>query len=92
MRSEDAVFVGGPMHGRVLPVLLGVHGRPPRHYEIPVPAASGGPPTVYVYRLQPAHVSPKLGLPRGWRYVHEPDGRPGLRVRARLPWGRGKGS
>ncbi|MEE1927603.1 hypothetical protein V1J52_05265 [Streptomyces sp. TRM 70351] len=84
MRSEETVFVGGPMDGRVLDVLLGVTGRPPGRYEIPVPDPAGGPPTVHVYRLEAAAVS-RLGMPRGWRYVHDPEGRRGG---PRWPWRR----
>lgn len=88
MRSEESVFVGGPLDGRVLPVLTGVNGRPPKNYEVPVPSADGdGPTVVHVYRLEPAAFTRRLGLPRGWRYVHEPDGRP--RGRLRWPWSRG---
>ncbi|MBB1254935.1 hypothetical protein [Streptomyces alkaliterrae] len=83
MRSEDTAFVGGPLDGRVLPVLLGPTGRPPKFYEVPVPSADGGEPVVYVYRLEVAGVSKRLGLPRGWQYVYEPEGRP---RRVRWPW------
>ncbi|HWM35970.1 MAG TPA: hypothetical protein VNS49_02480 [Streptomyces sp.] len=86
MRSEETVFVGGPMDGRVLPVLVGVNGRPPKNYEVPVPAPETGRATVHVYRLEPAGYSRRLRLPRGWRYVHEPDGRP--RGKPRWPWSR----
>ncbi|MGH3311537.1 MAG: hypothetical protein ACRDP3_13285 [Streptomyces sp.] len=89
MRSEDTEFVGGPLDGRVLPVLVGVNGRPPKHYEVPVPGPEKNPKTrttVHVYRLEPARVSRRLRLPTGWRYVYEPDGRP--RGRLRWPWSR----
>ena len=76
MRSEDTAFVGGPLDGRVLPVLLGLTGRPPKTYEVPVPAPGGGTETVHIYRLEPAALSRRLRLPRGWRYVHDPEGRP----------------
>ncbi|MEE1938796.1 hypothetical protein V1L54_05110 [Streptomyces sp. TRM 70361] len=85
MRSEETLFVGGPMDGRTLPVLLGPTGRPPKHYEIPVPDPAGGAPTVYVYRLEAVTGSGRLAaLPRGWRYVYEPEGRP--RGGPRWPW------
>ena len=71
------------MDGRVLPVLLGPTGRPPTTYEVPVPDPESGEPTVYVYRLEAATVSKRLGLPRDWRYVYEPDGEP---RRFRWPW------
>lgn len=87
MRSEETLFVGGPLDGRVLPVLTGVAGRPPKSYEVPVPATEeGGAETVHVYRLEPAAYTRRLGLPRGWRYVHEPEGRP--RGGPRWPWSR----
>ncbi|WP_327392895.1 MULTISPECIES: hypothetical protein [unclassified Streptomyces] len=85
MRSEDTSFSGGPLDGRTLPVPLGPTGRPPRSYEVPVPDTDGGTPTVYVYRLEPARVN-RLGLPRGWKYVYEPDGRPDGGPLSRLPW------
>ncbi|MBD3933677.1 hypothetical protein IF129_19230 [Streptomyces chumphonensis] len=75
MRSERTTFVGGPLDGRVLDVLLGPTGRPPKWYEVPVPDAAGGAPTVHAYRLEAAGTG-RLGLPRGWRYVYEPEGRP----------------
>lgn len=84
MRSEETIFVGGPMDGRVLPVLVGANGRPPKTYEVPVPSADGDSDTVHVYRLHPASLTPRLGLPRGWKYVHEPDERP--RGKLRWPW------
>lgn len=64
------------MDGRTLPVLLGPTGRPPKRYEIPVPDADGGPPLVHVYLLEAAGVN-RLGLPRGWKYVHAPEEPPG---------------
>ncbi|MBA0051562.1 hypothetical protein E0L36_11850 [Streptomyces sp. AJS327] len=85
MRSEETAFVGGPLDGRVLPVLLGPTGRPPKHYTVPVPG-DGEPETVHVYRLEPARLSPRLGLPRGWKYVYEPEGR--QRTGLKWPWSR----
>ena len=72
VKSEDTPFEGGPMDGRVLPVLLGPTGHPPKTYRIPVPDAAGGPPTVLVYRRVPAAHSKRLGLPQGWKYVFHP--------------------
>jgi hypothetical protein len=86
MRSEETSFVGGPLDGRVLPVLVGANGRPPKTYKLPVPSGESGGDTVYVYRLEPARFTKRLGLPRGWQYVHEPDGRP--RGGLRWPWSR----
>lgn len=87
MRSEETLFVGGPMDGTVLPVLVGATGRPPKTYEVPVPADDDEPAAVHVYRLEPATRTPKLGLPRGWHYVHEPGAAP--RGKPKWPWSRG---
>ncbi|MFI6208875.1 hypothetical protein ACIBAI_21110 [Streptomyces sp. NPDC051041] len=85
MKSEDTPFEGGPMDGRVLPVLLGITGHPPKTYRIPVPDPRGGPPTVLVYR-RVERGQGRPGLTRRWKYVHDPEGRRG-RVR-RWPWSR----
>ena len=73
------------MDGRVLPVLLGPTGHPPRTYRIPVPDAAGGPPTVLVYRRVPRGHSKRLGLTQGWKYSYDPEGA-AQGVRARWPW------
>ncbi|SEB55461.1 hypothetical protein SAMN05428945_0388 [Streptomyces sp. 2224.1] len=73
MRSENTLFVGGPLDGRVLPVLVGATGRPPKTYEVPVPHDDDRPPTVHVYRRVPARVG-RLGLPSGWKYEYAPEG------------------
>ncbi|MER5785551.1 hypothetical protein ABT104_28135 [Streptomyces mobaraensis] len=86
MRSEEVPFEGGPLDGRVLPVLLGPTGHPPKVYEVPVPDAAGGPPTVLVYRRAQAGVTRRLGLPRGWKFVYDPEGRRSEGVR--WPWSR----
>lgn len=72
------------MDGRVLPVLLGPTGQPPKTYRIPVPDAAGGPPTVLVYRRVPRGHSKRLGIPRGWKYTYDPEGR--ARGGPRWPW------
>jgi hypothetical protein len=84
------------MDGRVLPVLVGPTGHPPKTYRIPVPDAAGGPPTVLVYRRVPRErsegVAPRvrerlrdrLGLPRGWKYRFDPEDTSG--GRPRWPW------
>ncbi|MGP3924705.1 MULTISPECIES: hypothetical protein [unclassified Streptomyces] len=88
MRSEQTPFVGGPLDGRVLPVLVGATGHPPKVYEVPVPDPLGGEPTVFVYRRVPAGYSKRLGLQRGWRYEYAPEGKPGHSLK--WPWsGRG---
>ncbi|MFI9762017.1 hypothetical protein ACIHFB_29280 [Streptomyces sp. NPDC051963] len=84
MKSEDTPFEGGPMDGRVLPVLLGVTGHPPKTYRIPVPAPDGGPPTVLVYRRVPRGRGKRLGLTQGWKYEYDPEGKSDSRLR--WPW------
>jgi len=95
VKSEDTPFEGGPMDGRVLPVLVGPTGQPPKIYRIPVPDAGGGPPTVHVYRRVPrghtVGVPPRerrrawgrLGLLRGWKYEYDPTGKVD---RPKWPW------
>ncbi|MFE9682917.1 hypothetical protein [Streptomyces sp. NPDC006285] len=84
MKSEDTPFEGGPLDGRVLPVLLGPTGHPPKVYRVPVPDAAGGPPTVLVYlRVQAGTGGGRLGLHQGWKYAYDPTGRAG---RLRWPW------
>ncbi|WP_437084840.1 hypothetical protein [Streptomyces sp. enrichment culture] len=85
MKSEDVPFEGGPMDGRVLPVLVGMTGHPPKTYRIPVPGGDGRPATVLVYRRVPREDGPRLGFAR-WKYVHAPEGAP--RSRVRRPWSR----
>ncbi|MCX5204239.1 hypothetical protein OG897_22655 [Streptomyces sp. NBC_00237] len=75
MRSEKTPFVGGPLDGQALDVLTGPTGNPPKWYEVPVPDAGGGPPTVYAYERRAAGYSKRLGLQRGWKYVYVPEGR-----------------
>ena len=84
MRSEETPFVGGPLDGRVLRVLVGATGQPPKTYEVPVPDEAGGPPTVHVYHRVPAATSRRLGLIRGWRYEYAPEARP--RSGPKWPW------
>jgi hypothetical protein len=84
VKSEDTPFEGGPMDGRVLPVLLGITGHPPKTYRIPVPAPDGGPPTVLVYRRVPRAQSRRTGLTRGWKYAYDPHGP--AAGRPRWPW------
>ncbi|WP_316959364.1 hypothetical protein [Streptomyces sp. TRM68367] len=83
MKSEDTPFEGGPMDGRVLPLLLGPTGHPPKTYRIPVPDPDGGPPTVLVYRRVPRGQG-KLGLTRQWKYEYDPEGKHGSRLK--WPW------
>ncbi|WP_371917108.1 hypothetical protein [Streptomyces sp. IMTB 2501] len=84
VKSQDIPFEGGPMDGRVLPVMLGPTGHPPKTYRIPVPDPDGGPPTVLVYRRVPRGHSKRLGLIQGWKYQYDPDDTSGGRLR--WPW------
>ena len=71
VKSQDTPFEGGPMDGRVLPVLLGMTGHPPKTYRIPVPDPAGGRPTVLVYRRVPRGHSKRLGLTQRQMRVRE---------------------
>ncbi|MDQ0789154.1 hypothetical protein QFZ63_002941 [Streptomyces sp. B3I7] len=87
MKSADTPFVGGPLDGRVLPVLLGPTGHPPKTYRVPVPDAAGGEPTVLVYRrVQYGRGGPPW-LSQGWRYEFDAAGDTGGRG-PRWPWSR----
>ncbi|MFP1626630.1 hypothetical protein ACLB9X_15985 [Streptomyces sp. 5K101] len=90
MRSENTPFVGGPMDGRALPVLVGPTGHPPKWYTIPVPQDDGSPPTVHAYRRVPAGYTKRLGLQRGWKYEYAPEGVE--RRELRWPWSKPKGT
>ncbi|GAA2530778.1 hypothetical protein GCM10010423_27740 [Streptomyces levis] len=83
VKSEDTPFEGGPMDGRVLPVLLGITGHPPKTYRIPVPDPDGGEPTVLVYRRVPRGPG-KVGLTNRWKYAYDPEGTPTRRLN--WPW------
>lgn len=89
MRSERTAFVGGPLDGRVLPVLCGMTGHPPRTYPVPVPAEDGGEPTVYVYRRVLSPGPQRLRATR-WRYEYDPHG--AADDGPRWPWRRGRGT
>lgn len=89
VKSEDTPFFGGPLDGRVLPVLLGPTGHPPKTYRVPVPHPEGGEPTVLVYQRVAAPPSPRLGLHRGWVYEYDPEGDP--RGGPKWPWTRRRG-
>ncbi|MFF9499072.1 hypothetical protein [Streptomyces sp. NPDC014656] len=84
MRSENTPFRGGPLDGRVLPILLGATGHPPKWYEVPVPAHDGRPPALHAYRREPAGHTRRLGLQRGWVYEYAPEGRE--RRELKWPW------
>lgn len=85
MRSEETEFVGGPLDGRVLPVLVGLFGNPPKTYSVPVPGEEGEPPTVYVYHRLP-NPDPSRRRVARWRYEYDPVGRV---ERPKWPWSKG---
>ncbi|MFJ5263943.1 hypothetical protein ACIQAC_26120 [Streptomyces sp. NPDC088387] len=84
VKSEETPFEGGPMDGRVLPVLLGITGHPPKTYRIPVPDPAGGPETVLVYRRVPRAASGRVGMRDRWKYTYAPDGVPESKLK--WPW------
>ncbi|MEV5977204.1 hypothetical protein [Streptomyces sp. NPDC052114] len=84
MKSEDTPFVGGPLDGRVLPVLLGPTGHPPKVYRVPVPDDAGGEPTVLVYRRVAADPTRRLSLSPKWRYEYDETGDKGSGLK--WPW------
>ncbi|MEU9441065.1 hypothetical protein AB0D42_09100 [Streptomyces sp. NPDC048304] len=84
VKSQDTPFEGGPMDGRVLPVLVGPTGHPPKTYRIPVPDPDGGEPAVLVYRRVPRGHSRRLGLVQGWKYQYDPEDASG--GKPRWPW------
>ncbi|MQS06766.1 hypothetical protein [Streptomyces alkaliphilus] len=86
MKHEPIPFIGGPLDGRVLPVLLGMTGRPPKEYRVPVPGPDGSVAEEHVYRLEARGHTRRLGLVRGWRYVYDPE--PAPRQGPRWPWSR----
>lgn len=90
VKSEETPFVGGPLDGRVLPVLVGPTGHPPKTYRVPVPAPADGPPTVLVYRRVPLARTRRLGLHLAWKYEYDPDGRP--RDTPKWPWSKSRRS
>ncbi|MFF0448336.1 hypothetical protein ACFYT4_18330 [Streptomyces sp. NPDC004609] len=89
MKRENTPFIGGPLDGRVLPVLVGATGHPPKWYEIPVPNDDGTPPTVHAYRRVPAGYTKRLGLQRGWTYEYAPEGKE--RRELKWPWSKPPG-
>ncbi|MFF1377179.1 hypothetical protein [Streptomyces sp. NPDC058308] len=84
MKSEDTPFVGGPLDGRVLPVLLGPTGHPPKVYRVPVPDDAGGPPAVLVYRRVAATPERRLSLTPKWHYEYDAEGDAGGGLK--WPW------
>ncbi|MFE0427205.1 hypothetical protein [Streptomyces sp. NPDC058953] len=89
MRSEKTPFVGGPLDGHVLDVLVGPTGHPPKWYEVPVPQDDGRGDVTHAYRREPAGYGKRLGLPRGWKYVYVAEGREPRELK--WPWSKPPG-
>jgi len=85
VRHEDTEFVGGPLDGKVLAVLTGTTGQPPRVYSVPVPAPEGGPEVVHVYHreLNPA---PRATRRTRFVFVYDPEGRRKPDGGLKWPW------
>ncbi|WP_354639967.1 hypothetical protein [Kitasatospora camelliae] len=71
MKSTDTEFVGGPLDGKVLPILLSPFHNVPKVYRVPVPAHGGNPESVLVYRRAKEYGA--KGRWR-WRYEYDPEG------------------
>ncbi|MFE9427976.1 hypothetical protein ACFYNO_34045 [Kitasatospora sp. NPDC006697] len=69
MRSADTEFVGGPLDGRVLPILLSPFNAVPKVYRVPVPAYGNRAAETLVYDRAKVHDA--KGRPR-WRYEYRP--------------------
>jgi hypothetical protein len=77
MRHEATEFVGGPMDGRVVEVIVGMTGQPPREYVVEV----GGERHVY---HREAGVKGESRTP--WVFRYDVEGRPA--PRPKWPWTR----
>ncbi|WUH91034.1 hypothetical protein OG900_13590 [Streptomyces sp. NBC_00433] len=67
MRHEECEFVGGPLDGRSIEVIVGMTGQPPKAYTVPAGELT------YVYHR--AHG--ERGKNRTpWVFVYAPDGKP----------------
>jgi hypothetical protein len=87
VRHEKTEFVGGPLDGRVLDVLVGMTGQPPRVYTVPVPAREDEPEREYVYHREPSP-GPREDRRTRWVFVYDPTGeKPDQRLK--WPWTKG---
>lgn len=69
MRSADTEFIGGPLDGRVLPILLSPFNAVPKVYSVPVPAHGDVPAQTLRYERAKAYSS--KGRAR-WQYEYVP--------------------
>ncbi|GJF34243.1 hypothetical protein KNE206_69430 [Kitasatospora sp. NE20-6] len=67
VKSAETEFLGGPLDGRVLPVMLGVFHTVPKVYRVPVPGYHDTPPVTLVYRRT------KVPGSKGWRWCYAYD-------------------
>ncbi|WP_441246378.1 hypothetical protein [Kitasatospora sp. McL0602] len=70
MRSAETEFIGGPLDGRVLDVLLTPLSNVPKVYRVPVPAHGDVPGVTLVYRRAKEYDA--KGRWR-WRYEYDQD-------------------
>jgi hypothetical protein len=77
MRHEETEFVGGPLDGRVLEVVVGMTGQPPREYVV----KAGG--ERHVYHRQPGV---RGECRTAWVFRYDAEGRPA--ARPKWPWTR----
>lgn len=77
VRHEETEFVGGPLDGRLIEVVVGMTGQPPKEYVVPVEG------TRYVYH-RVAGVKGQNRTP--WVFRYDPEGKraPGRK----WPWSR----
>jgi hypothetical protein len=55
MRSTDTEFVGGPLDGRVLPIMVSLFNAVPKVYPVPVPAHGDEPARTLLYDRVKVH-------------------------------------
>ncbi|MDH6126871.1 hypothetical protein [Kitasatospora sp. GP82] len=68
MRSAETEFVGGPLDGKVLPIMLSPLNSVPKVYRVPVPAHGEVPATTLVYRRSEQRDSKGR---RRWQYEYD---------------------
>ncbi|GAA2831634.1 hypothetical protein GCM10010441_65230 [Kitasatospora paracochleata] len=70
MKRTDTEFVGGPLDGKVLPVLVSLFHNVPKVYRVPVPATADDPGYTLVYRRAKEYEA--KGRRWRWRYEYDP--------------------
>ncbi|MDH6574991.1 hypothetical protein [Kitasatospora sp. MAP5-34] len=68
MRSAETEFIGGPLDGKVLPIMLSPFNSVPKIYRVPVPAHGDVPSTTLIYRRAKEYDA--KGRSR-WRYEYD---------------------